>query len=320
MNQELVVTSRLHLVLKKRERDFIMFGFFKEKVKKIYTAVTSQIASLFSRSQLDEVFLKELSVLLISADTGVETTNLIIQKLRSDISSRKITSLDQAKVELESLLIDHLAQAVVSEYLPKVVLLVGVNGSGKTTFVSKFANLLKNNGKKVILVAGDTFRAAATHQLIEWGSRVDVPVFVGKESQDPASVVFDATKKFKDENFDHIIIDTAGRVQTKVNLMRELEKIRKIIERQLPGEEIHTWLTIDAMLGQNSVTQAVLFDQSVKLNGLVLTKLDGTGKGGVVFSITRKMGVPIVYVTFGEALEDVKRFDANGYVHDLLYD
>jgi fused signal recognition particle receptor len=297
-----------------------MFGFIKDKIKKIYTSFTTQVSNIFSRNNLDEQFLQELSVLLLSADTGVKTTNQIIEKLRNDIKDTKITTLEQAKDELEKQLLAHLQQAQSTEQLPRVLLLVGINGSGKTTFVGKFANKLKQDGKRVIVVAGDTFRAAATQQLSEWAKRVDVPVFIGKEDQDPAAVIFDACKKFKDESFDHIIIDTAGRLQTKVNLMRELEKMRKIIDRQLPGEPVSTWLTIDSMLGQNSFQQAELFNEATKLNGLVLTKLDGTGKGGIVFSITQKLGIPIVYITFGEALDDIKEFDSADYIKGLLHE
>lgn len=297
-----------------------MFGFIKDKIKKVYTAFTHQISSIFSRNSLDDHFLQELSVLLISADTGVEATNKIIEQLRLDIKNSKIKTMDEVKAELEKLLIAQLNPVAESELVPRVLLLVGVNGSGKTTFCAKYANLLKQQGKKVILVAGDTFRAAATQQLMEWANRIDIPVFVGKDGQDPASVIFDACKKFKEEGFDNIIIDTAGRLQTKVNLMKELEKIRKIIDKQIPGQEVSTWLTIDAMLGQNSLRQAEVFQQSVKLNGVVLTKLDGTGKGGVVFAVTQKLNVQILYATYGEHLQDIKVFDAVEYVKGLLYE
>jgi len=295
-----------------------MFGFIKDKIKKIYTSFTSGVASIFSRNKLDEQFLQELSVLLLSADTGVATTNLIITKLRDDIKSSTITTLEQAKTELEKLLVAQL-QMYQSHYTqPRVLMLVGVNGSGKTTFVAKFAHHLKEQGKKVMVVAGDTFRAAATQQLASWAQQVGVRVFIGRDNQDPAAVIFDACKVFLDEKYDHIIIDTAGRLQAKINLMRELEKIRKIIEKQLVSEPISTWLTVDSMLGQNSFSQAEIFGQATQLNGIVLTKLDGTGKGGIVFSITEKLHLPIVYVTFGENLEDLKPFDASEFVAGLL--
>ncbi|MFA6535430.1 MAG: signal recognition particle-docking protein FtsY [Candidatus Babeliales bacterium] len=316
-----------------------MFGFIKDKIKKVYNTFTSQISTIFSRNKLDEQLLKELSVLLISADTGAKTTNNIITQLKTDIVSSKIKDINEVKTALEQLLLSQLSlpqhslaqlssekspTPKTSNLLPKITLLVGINGSGKTTFSAKLANIMRQNGKRVILVAGDTFRAAATQQLMEWGEKIGVPVFVGRENQDPASVIFDACKKFKDENYDHIIIDTAGRLQTKVNLMKELEKIRKILDKQISsqisGDDISTWLTVDAMIGQNSLRQAELFEQATALNGIILTKLDGTGKGGIVFSITQQFKIPILYTTFGEKLEDIKVFDAKEYVHGLLYE
>lgn len=298
-----------------------MFGFIKKKITKLYDQFTSKINTIFSKNKLDEEFLAELKKLLISADTGVQTTNKIIEKLTNDIKSTKITTLEQARIELESLLLVELELCCKKEnldFFPKILLMVGVNGSGKTTFVSKLANKLKSENKKVLLVAGDTFRAAATQQLQEWAKKIGVDIFIGKENQDPASVVFDACSKFKNEKYDNIIIDTAGRLQTKVNLMKELEKIKKIISRVLPGEKISTWLTVDAMLGQNSFTQAEVFNQATNLDGIVLTKLDGTGKGGIVFSITQKLNLPILYFTFGEKLDDIKFFDSKEYVHGLF--
>jgi len=295
-----------------------MFGFIKEKIKKVYSQFTNKAASIFSGNKLDEEFLHELSNLLLSADTGVKTTNVIIEKLKNDIKNKKITTLEQAKEELEKLLISHLQQYTIQDATPKVLLVVGVNGSGKTTFVGKFAHILKQSGKKVLLVAADTFRAAAIAQLQEWANKTNVEIFIGKENQDPASIVFDACKKFKQENFDHIIIDTAGRLQTKTNLMNELEKIGKVINKVIPGEEINCWLTIDSMLGQNSFQQAKVFNEATKLNGIILTKLDGTGKGGIVFSITQQLQLPILYVTFGERLDDIKSFDPQEYVSGLL--
>lgn len=297
-----------------------MFGFIKKKITKIYDQFTTKAASIFSRNKLDDKFIEELKVLLLSADTGVETTNKIIEKLSEDIKGQKITTLEQAKEELEQLLISHLQQYSVSQedLHPKILLMVGINGSGKTTFISKFANKLKEDGKKVLLVAGDTFRAAAVEQLQDWAKRIGVEIFIGRSGQDPASVVFDACRKFKEENFDNLIIDTAGRLQTKTNLMKELEKIKKIISKVLPDQSVATWLTIDAMLGQNSFNQAQIFNESTKLNGIILTKFDGTGKGGIIFSVTKKLNIPVLYITFGESLEDIKFFEPKEYVKDLF--
>lgn len=295
-----------------------MFGFLKEKIKKVYTSFTTKVSSLFSRSSLDEAFIKELSDLLLVADTGVKATNKIIRNLQQQIADTTVATLEDAKRELEHYLTSLLDTKKNESLHPRVLLLVGVNGTGKTTFAGKFASLLKKEGKRVLLVAGDTFRAAATEQLAEWGKRIGVDVFIGREGQDPASVIFDACKKFTDEQYDHLIVDTAGRLQTKTNLMRELEKVRKIIDKQLPDEQISTWLAVDSMLGQNSLRQAEVFYEATQVTGVVITKFDGSGKGGIVFAIVDQLQVPIMYVTFGEGLEDIKKFDAAQYVQELL--
>lgn len=297
-----------------------MFGFIKDKIKKIYATVTKQVSALFARNSFDEQFLKELSALLIAADTGVKTTSAIIQRLTDGQEKQTITTMEQAKHELEAVLGGMLAATDQCNPMPTVVVLVGINGSGKTSFVAKYAHYLQSQGKKTLIVAADTFRAAAVAQLGTWANRLGVEMFQGKEGQDPASVVFDACAYFKANSFDHLIIDTAGRLQTKVNLMKELEKIYRTVTKQLPGVEVCTWLTIDAMLGQNSLAQAEVFYQATKINGLILTKLDGTGKGGIVFAIVSALNVPIVYVTLGEGLDDMKSFDGAEYVKTLLYE
>ncbi|MFA6527707.1 MAG: signal recognition particle-docking protein FtsY, partial [Candidatus Babeliales bacterium] len=279
---------------------------------------TTQVTSIFSRGSLDEAFLKELSTLLIAADTGVKTTNAIIQALSHDIHQKKVTTLEQAKIALEALLVAHLSAHQITPALPRVLLLVGVNGSGKTTFIAKYVNKLTKEGKKVLVVAGDTFRAAATQQLETWCNKIGAEIFIGRDNQDPASVIFDACKKFTQGGYDHLVIDTAGRLQSKTNLMKELAKIRSIIDRHFATGDVAAWLTIDAMLGQNSLQQATIFHEATPLSGLVLTKLDGTGKGGTVFAIVQELKLPIVYVTFGENLEDMSVFDAQHYVKDLL--
>ncbi len=238
--------------------------------------------------------------------------------LRSGVAAERITDGAGIAQALREQLEGILAVPAAAEATPAVILLVGINGSGKTTFAAKLAAKLKSEGKKVLLVAGDTFRAAATSQLMVWGERIGTQVFVGSDSQDPASVIFDACSQFKSNNYDHIIIDTAGRLQTKVNLMRELEKMRKIIDKQLPEASVGTWLTIDSMLGQNSFAQAEIFHEAATLDGLILTKLDGSGKGGIVFAITENLNVPILYITFGEQPEDVKAFSAPEYVQTVL--
>ena len=197
-------------------------------------------------------------------------------------------------------------------------LLVGINGSGKTTAAAKLAYQYKQENKRVLFIAADTFRAAATQQLAQWAQKLGADIVIGAEGQDPASVIFTGIQKFKQEQFDVLIIDTAGRLQTKINLMKELEKIKRVINSQLPQTPITILLTIDAMLGQNSFEQAKLFHESTPIDGVILTKMDGTGKGGIVFGITNELKIPIAYISFGEKPEQFTLFNAQEYVHDLL--
>jgi fused signal recognition particle receptor len=295
-----------------------MFGFFKEQFSKIFNQVTSSLRSLFSGNNLDEAFIKELTQILLMADVGVTTTQKIITDLKLGITNKKITNMQEARAALESYLIQLFNSQKKRHTEPQILLMVGVNGSGKTTFVAKLGALLKAQNKKVLLVAGDTFRAAATQQLQEWATKAQLEVFIGRENQDPSSVIFDATKKFEEEQFDHLLIDTAGRLQTKQNLMQELEKISRIIKKRLPEANFATWLTVDAMLGQNSLDQTRIFNETTMLDGIVVTKLDGTGKGGIVFAIADELHIPILYVSYGESLTAIKNFDPVEYVKGLL--
>ena len=255
-------------------------------------------------------------MLLINADTGVKTTCSIIEVLKAQYARGAITAGDELKKALEDQLLSLLIAPQATE--SAVYLLVGINGSGKTTFASKLANHFIAQKKRVLFVAGDTFRAAATQQLAAWAERIGADIVIGKDNQDPASVIFTGCQKFKDEGYDVLIIDTAGRLQTKTNLMHELEKIRRTIHKQLPEKSLSCLLTIDAMLGQNSFEQAKLFNESTKLDGVILTKMDGTGKGGIVFAISQELKIPIFYVSFGESIDQFKIFDPKEYVHDLL--
>ena len=293
-----------------------MFNFLKEAFNKIYSQVTSNLNSLFSRTHIDQEALTELQTLLISADTGVKTTKIIIENLKQKALQGNLSTgqqlHDALKEQLLSLLPNNLAHTHADVYL-----LVGINGSGKTTFAGKLAHNLSSNNK-VLLVAADTFRAAAVEQLSVWAQRSHVTIATGKPNQEPASVVFAGCEQFKNEQFQKLIIDTAGRLQTKANLMQELAKIKRIIEKQLPNAKICTLLTLDAMLGQNSFEQAKLFNECIKLDGIVLTKMDGTGKGGIVFSIAQELHIPIAYLSYGEHKEQLKIFNAQEYVEQLL--
>lgn len=297
-----------------------MFKFIKDKINKVYTQFTTKVSSIFSNNSLDDKFLDELKILLLSADTGVKTTNYIIEQLRFKIRNQTILDMESAKNELEALLVNALSNIESITEVPQVLLLVGINGTGKTTFAAKIANKLKSEGKRVLLVAADTFRAAAVEQLQRWGDNIGIEVFVPTSSNDSSAVIFDALQKFKSENYDHIVIDTAGRLQTKINLMKELEKVARVINKALGDSSysISSWLTVDAMLGQNSFEQAKVFKESTNLDGVVLTKFDGTGKGGIVFSIVSELKLPVLYITFGEKVEDFKVFKAEDYVLELL--
>ncbi len=290
-----------------------MFSF----IKNAYQNLSTKLSGLFSRHELDEVFLAELKKILITSDVGMNTTKKVIEHLQTEIGSKRITSIQEARNELANVLHNQLS-SVAQPTTPRIVLLVGINGSGKTTFAAKYANYLKNKGRKVMLVAADTFRAAGATQLEQWGKRIGVDMVTGSMGDDPSSVIFDACTKFKDGNYDSLIIDTAGRLQTKINLIKELEKIHKVVGRQLPDEHIATWLTIDAMIGQNSFAQAQVFDKATNVSGLILSKLDSTAKGGIIFSIADAFKLPVVFVTHGEKLEDIVKFDSRTFVEDML--
>lgn len=295
-----------------------MFGFIKKKLQKIYETVTSKFHAIFSQKTIDETTLKQLERILITADTGIETTKTIIQKLQQQYQAGQIQEGSDLQNALEKELLHILDQVEQPNSFPQIFLMVGINGSGKTTFAGKLANYFTSQGKSCILAAADTFRAAAPQQLQEWAHKSSSELFLGKENQDPASVAYGACEEFKNKNLDYLIIDTAGRLQTKDHLMKELEKIKRIVAKQLPDHKIHTLLTVDAMLGQNSFQQAKIFDEATKLDGLVLTKIDGTGKGGIIFSITQALKIPVEYISYGEQIDDMKQFDAQEYVSNIL--
>lgn len=296
-----------------------MLSFIKNKLQKVYQQFTQKVNHLFGRTIIDEETLQELEKLLIASDTGVKTTRIIINKLKEKATQGELQEGETLQTILQQILLNILAKVSYPELTKKrVFLLVGVNGSGKTTFAGKLAHHYTQQGEKTLLVAADTFRAAAPEQLTQWAEKSNTSIVLGKPNQDPASVVFSGCQKFNDEHYDTLIIDTAGRLQTKVNLMNELEKIKRVIARQLPNESIITLLTIDAMLGQNSFEQAKLFKKYTNVDGIVLTKMDGTGKGGIVFAIGQELALPIIYLTFGEQSDQFKVFNAQEYITELL--
>lgn len=295
-----------------------MFSFIKNSLKKIYNSLTSRLGSLFAKPTIDQETLEELEIILLSADTGVPTTKKIMQELREQQTAGKLAGGQALHDALRNQLHTILSSSKNNQPTGKIFLLVGINGSGKTTFAAKLAHKYAQEGKRVLLVAADTFRAAAPEQLAAWAAMTDADIFKGAPGQDPAAVVFQGCEKFKKEKYDILIIDTAGRLQTKTNLMHELAKIGRVISKQLPDEKMQTLLTIDSMLGQNSFEQAKLFQSCTTIDGIVLTKMDGTGKGGIIFAIIEELGIPIWYITYGEKSDQLKHFNPQEYLENLL--
>ena len=278
---------------------------------------------------VDEDFFDDLEELLIESDVGYETAEELTDELRDEAKLQKAKSRDDLKRVIVEKLVDLYDESGNSENekltvhndgKPNIYLFVGVNGAGKTTTIGKLAKRFKDQGKSVLLAAADTFRAGAVEQLSEWGERVGVSVVTGKEQADPASVVYDATTKALQENYDFLLVDTAGRLQNKKNLMNELEKIERTIKKQAPEEPTETLLVLDGSTGQNALLQAKDFDKTTKLTGLVLTKLDGSSKGGVVLAIRNEMKLPVKLVGLGEKASDLADFDAANYAVGLFHD
>jgi len=295
-----------------------MFDFIKKNLQKIYSSITTSLLTIFSAKKISQESLQEIERILITADTGVATTKKIIASLNQQFAAGTMTEGSQLQQALEKELLLTLTQAGKPKTNSAIFLLIGINGSGKTTFAGKLAHSLRSQGKSCLLAAADTFRAAAPGQLKQWATLSQSDIFIGALNQDPAAIAFGACEKYKKDQTDILIIDTAGRLQTKENLMREIEKIKKVIQKQLPGQTIHTLLTVDAMLGQNSFDQAKVFHEAVHIDGIVLTKIDGTGKGGIIFSITQQLQIPIEYISYGEQMQDIKKFDAQEYVTNLV--
>ena len=273
---------------------------------------------------IDEEYYEELESILISADIGVNTVMSFIDKLRKRVKQENITSVNDLKeVIVDEMFIIYVQNEIIvnkinySDVGPTVVLFVGVNGVGKTTTIGKLASKLKSEGKKVLLVAADTFRAGAIEQLHLWGNRVGVDVVSG-ESADPSSIVFDGVTKAKNEGYDVVLIDTAGRLQNKVNLMNELDKMNKVIGKIIEGAPHETLLVIDATTGQNGISQAKNFKEITNITGIVLTKLDGTAKGGIVLAIKESVGIPVKFIGLGEGVNDLKVFDVEKYIYGLF--
>ena len=300
-------------------------GFFsrlKEGLAKTRDNLVSGIDSIFKGfSEIDEDFYEELEEVLIMADIGVATTEKIIENLRQKVKEQKIKEIEVCRQLLidsikEQMRVDENAYDFEKEV--SVVMLIGVNGVGKTTSVGKLAGQFKSKGKKVVLAAADTFRAAAIEQLTEWASRAGVEIISGQEGGDPASVVFDAVNAAKARNADVLICDTAGRLHNKKNLMEELRKINRIIDREFPDARRETLVVLDGTTGQNALAQAKQFNEVADITGIILTNLDGTAKGGIAIAIQSEMKIPVKYIGIGEKIDDLQKFNADTFVDALF--
>lgn len=273
---------------------------------------------LSSNKNIDESFYKDLMQVLIESDVGLETSQFLLNQLKKIVKQKNIDNTEQVIEELGQLILDNIHNYdVIIEDRLTVILMVGVNGSGKTTSTAKLAHYYKNQGKNVMVVAADTFRAAAVKQLQTWSERVGVPCFAGTENQDPASVVVDACREAIKANVDILIIDTAGRLQTKVNLMQELQKVHRVIEKIIGYPAQNSFLVLDASTGQNALSQASAFLDSSKINAIICTKMDGTAKGGVIIALGHSLKIPVAFVGLGEGIDDLKEFDKDAYLASI---
>ena len=295
-------------------------GFF-DKIKQGLSRTASSISSVFTASELDDDFFDELEESLILADLGVETTDKAVTQLRALVKERHLKTADEAREALREVLVQMLnvgSPHLALETKPSVVLVIGVNGVGKTTTIGKIANQLRSEGKKVLLCAGDTFRAAAAEQLAVWAERAHADIIRQNEGADPASVVFDAIAAAKARGSDVILCDTAGRLHNKANLMNELGKISRILSRELPEASKEVLLVLDGTTGQNGLIQARQFREIAGVTGVALTKLDGTAKGGIVISVADALQIPVKYIGVGEQMDDLMPFDAEEFVRALV--
>lgn len=277
-----------------------------------------RIKYAFTKNELNDDFYDELEQTLISSDMGVMTSEDIIDEFKTIVKARMIKDTENAQKVLREILVDKLKFDEVEFTYPMIITVVGVNGVGKTTSIAKMANYFSKQKKNVMLVAGDTFRAAATEQLDEWANRLKLKIVKQGEGADSASVVFDGIASMKAKNADVLIVDTAGRLHTKVNLMKELEKINNVARREYPEAKHLNFIVLDASIGQNSLAQVEAFKQSVNIDGIILTKLDGTAKGGVAYPIVKELNVPIVFTGFGETINDLSKFNVEEFVDKIL--
>ncbi len=315
-----VVDTTKEEVVEKKGLSF--FERLKEGLSKTKKNLTEQIESIvFRHKKIDDDFLDELEEILITSDMGVETTMDIIDYIKAEAKKRKLEDTSEIKDIIKEYLVNMLEEHEDKEELndvQRVILIVGVNGVGKTTSIGKIAYRLKDSGKSVIVAAADTFRAAAVEQLKEWCTRAGVDIIASEQGSDPGAVIFDAIQAAKARKTDVLICDTAGRLHNKKNLMNELSKIFKIVDKEFVDAKIDVYLVIDSTTGQNGIIQAKLFAETCNINGLILTKLDGTAKGGIAFPIVNELKIPIKYIGVGEKIDDLQDFNASDFVNAIF--
>lgn len=297
---------------------------FKSGLSKTSSSLLGAMDSVFSRSRIDEELYEELEDILIGADVGVNTTMEIVERLREEVKAQKLKDPSRLQPLLSEILVEmlqgekgELSMQIQGEGLT-IILVVGVNGVGKTTTIGKLAHHYTQNGKKVILAAGDTFRAGAIEQLDVWGERVGADVIRHQAGSDPAAVIYDGIQAARARGADILLCDTAGRLHSKVNLMEELKKVHRVIQREVPNAPHETLLVLDSTTGQNALQQAKLFHDATQLTGIVLTKMDGTAKGGIALAIRRELSIPVKWIGLGEKVDDLQPFDGEQFVHALF--
>jgi fused signal recognition particle receptor len=296
-------------------------GFFsriKESLKKTKDNLGRKIFEAFKARDLDDDFYEELETAMISADMGVTATENILEELKDTLYRKKITDPQKARPELKRIMLESIEYDIPPYTYPLVILVSGVNGVGKTTAVGKMAKLFTERGKSVVVAAADTFRAAATEQLEVWAKRAGVRIVKHEEGSDPAAVVFDALASAKAKNTDVVLIDTAGRLHNKKNLMEELKKISRVIGREAPNCDRRNYIVLDATTGQNAVNQVEIFGEAIDIDGIILTKLDGTAKGGVVMAISAEQEIPVVFAGVGETIDDLIEFDPQAFIDEIF--
>ncbi|HIS85554.1 MAG TPA: signal recognition particle-docking protein FtsY [Candidatus Faecivicinus avistercoris] len=296
-----------------------LFDRIKAGMKRTREAFSGRMDELVENyKELDDEFYEDLTDILIMADVGMATTELAVGRLREKCTSEKIGDPAKAREALKEILTDILRAEPMQLTSPMVLLIIGVNGVGKTTSIGKLASRMKVMGRRVVICAGDTFRAAAAEQLTIWAERADVPIVKQHEGADPAAVVYDGIQAAKGRHADVLIVDTAGRLHNKSHLMEELRKISRVVEREYPEAALSALLVIDATTGQNGLAQAKVFGEVANLDGIILTKLDGTAKGGIAIAIRNELGLPVRYIGLGEKLDDMQPFDARAFVDALF--